>query len=825
MTSKPTAAQVEEQVNLERDAISLGLKRLHDQTIKLEDQTYASATIYGASSIDALLPQLVKKIEDTNDSIHKGHYGKHFKEIEYYLKDVEPLAAAAIACKITFDKVFGYKPNCNQAVKVCESIGKALEDECHMRHYETHVPGLLNVLKENYWHRACGTNQKIKVITTLMNRYKIKEWKSWGTDIRIKLGGWLLDCVMETSGWFVKTKIREGRKTTIYVLPTPEFMDIKDDVMETAELFSPLAWVMLVPPRDWTNENCGGYILNEVMKGHELVRHGEWTPIQGEQQLPLDFLNKIQKVAYTLNPFTVSVAEKLMELQISVGKFLPIIDHPLPPKPVDIAENKDSRKSYRREAAEVNNRRAAEFKKSCRTRMTMEAVERFKHRDRYFVPWSFDYRGRAYPIPAFLTPQDTDFGKSLIVSADPTYITESGEKWLSFQVATTYGLDKSTMSERLEWTSNNIPLITRVATDPIGNIGDWEAADEPWQFLASCEEYYAVVTKRTRNTTRLFVATDATCSGLQILAGLARDRKTAQLVNVLPSERPQDAYKVVAETAKPCIPPSLHNVWDRKCVKRTVMTIPYNAKPFSNRSYIRDALKEKGVEINSKQPLDENGEPLTDENGVEIQSDLTYTVKAVRDAMHTVVPGPMAVMKWIEDEVGKAFKRGEHAWVKAPTDKDPNRMKYVPVNTVLEWVTPSGFVVKQTIMKKHTQRFELQLLGRCRLTSAVNNKHEVDTVRHRAATAPNLIHSLDASLLHLSATRFNKPIALIHDSVLSRACDMDELSAIVRETYMHLFAEHDYLRDFAKLIGAETEPPIIGDLKPETVINSTYFFC
>ena len=71
MTSKPTAAQVEEQVNLERDAISLGLKRLHDQTIKLEDQTYASATIYGASSIDALLPQLVKKIEDTNDSIHK----------------------------------------------------------------------------------------------------------------------------------------------------------------------------------------------------------------------------------------------------------------------------------------------------------------------------------------------------------------------------------------------------------------------------------------------------------------------------------------------------------------------------------------------------------------------------------------------------------------------------------------------------------------------------------------------------------------------------------------------------------------------------------
>jgi hypothetical protein len=54
---------------------------------------------------------------------------------------------------------------------------------------------------------------------------------------------------------------------------------------------------------------------------------------------------------------------------------------------------------------------------------------------------------------------------------------------------------------------------------------------------------------------------------------------------------------------------------------------------------------------------------------------------------------------------------------------------------------------------------------------------------------------------------------------------MSELSAIVRETYMHLFAEHDYLKSWAEQIGAETEPPIIGDLEPETVIESTYFFC
>jgi DNA-directed RNA polymerase len=129
------------------------------------------------------------------------------------------------------------------------------------------------------------------------------------------------------------------------------------------------------------------------------------------------------------------------------------------------------------------------------------------------------------------------------------------------------------------------------------------------------------------------------------------------------------------------------------------MTIPYNAKPFSNRTYIKDALKEKGLEIEKEE--------------------LTQTVKAVRDAMNEIVPGPMRVMKWIEDEVSKAIKRGAEK---------------------LEWVTPSGFVVTQKIMKKEIKTIKLQLLGVCQLQVATADKNEVDKSRHKAATAPNLIH-------------------------------------------------------------------------------------
>ena len=775
-------SQIHEQVELERDQIRQGLKRLKDNTIKLENQSYASATIYGIASIDTLLPLLVKRITDTTERIHSRHNGVAFQHIHQFLSNLEPLAAAAIACKLTIDKVFSFKDGSNQATNVIESIGQAIEDECRMRHYEKEAPGLLNTLKKNYWHKSIGTKQKLTVIRTLMNRYNVKKWEPWSTSVRVKLGAWLLDCIMESSGWFEKMPIREGRKTITYVLPTAEFLDIKDAVMNEAELFSPLTWPMIVEPNDWSNHEKGGYILNEVMEGHDLIRKTNPFPIQGET--PLAFINKIQKVGYRLNPFTSRVASELQQAGISVGKFLPILHYDLPPKPPDIEENYDSRKKYRRERAKVENLQKNEFRRSCRTRMTMQAVERFKDVERFYIPWSFDYRGRAYPIPAFLTPQDTDFGKSLIRFSDESYLNEEAKEWLAFQVATTYGQDKDTWDERQQWVLDHISLIENVAKDPIDNIGSWEGASEPWQFLAACDEYYHCVIIGSRQTTGLAVATDATCSGLQILAGLARDQDTAKLVNVLPSSRPQDAYAKIAETSLPNIPKILHQYWDRKCCKRVVMTIPYNAKPFSNRTYIRDALKDKGFEID--------------------KDDLTIVVQAVRDAMHLVVPGPMSVMRWIEDEVSKAIKRGA---------------------TELEWVTPSGFVVKQRIMKKKVEVIELKLLGRCQLKVATDDTNEIDKNRHKAATAPNLIHSLDASLLHLTVQDFDNPIALIHDSVLCRATDMSELSKIVRQKYMYLFAENDYLNDWASQIGAELEPPIIGDLKAASVIESTYFFC
>lgn len=785
LLNQVTPELIEQQISLEREAMRHGLKSLRDDTMKAENREYASNSLYGRASIKAVLPKVTQRISDTTDRIYRGTNGPLFKEIREFLNPLEPLAAASIALKITFDKVFGYRLDSGVLQNVADAISLAIEAECKMRYYERVAPGILKRIKEDYWHSSSGTGQKLRTVTTLMNRKDIPPWKPWNRSLRSKLGVWLLDCVVCSTGYFTKlTQAKSKRRKETYIVPTSEFSDIKDQLMKQAELFSPAVWPMLVPPKPWSNTEKGGFLLNELMEGHSMVRRGT-SCIQG--QTPIDFLNHIQRTSYVVSKFILDVAEVLEERQYSVGKFVPILETPLPNKPLNIDTDKSVEMEYRRAAAKAHDQNAQAFKRSCRTRHTLEAARRFKDYDRWYLCWSLDYRGRAYPLQPYLSVQDTDFGKALIRFAEPAFMTPEAEGWLRFMCATCYGkdgLDKSTMQERLDWTKNNHSLITRVATDPIGNISDWETADEPWQFLSACEEYHATCIECSRQYTSLMVATDASCSGIQILSGLSRDKSAASLVNVVPSSKPQDAYKVVADKAKPNIPEHLHEVWDRKCVKRVVMTLPYSAKEYSNRHYVRDALEEKGLKVTKE--------------------DINTTVKAVRAAMDEVLPGPMRVMKWIEEEVAKAIKAGA---------------------TELTWTTPSGFVVVQRLMKSKYERVTLQLLGKVNMRVATGDSDEVDINHHKNATSPNLIHSLDSSLLHLCAIRFNAPIALIHDSVLCRATDMSNLSTLVRETYMHLFAEHDYLRDFADSIGAETKPPIIGDLCPETVIHSTYFFC
>ena len=774
-----TEKQIDDQQEFERKCISGGKDKLHANTIRCEEKDYASATVYGSSCVNSILPDLVAFIDKKKEK-YKRFAGQNMAMFHKHILPVDSGVQALIVCKVVFDHVFSPRQAKQVVTTIAHDVGFAIEAECQMNYYDKEAPALLATLKKNYWHQARGTEYKRKCIQTLMHKTQISPWVHWTLETKVKVGTFLMECLMEVSGWFEKQIVFKGKKKRLLLQPSELLIKHHDKIMRMAELFSPLAKPMLIPPRNWYSLQDGGYYLNDISKCFPFIRKNEGTLIQGE--IPYKFINKIQQVSYKLNPFIVKVAKELEERGICVGKFRPVMQHEIPPKPPNM-EDEEVKREWKKRAKIAHELQKAEVRKSCRTRMTMDVVREFEGKE-YYIPWSFDYRGRAYPIPNLLTPQDTDFGKSLILFSEGVKITKKGMDWIKFQLATTYGLDKATMQERLDWIEKgeNRELVHRVWSDPIGNIADWENADEPWLFLAACVEWYELYYEH-RDETHLPVAVDATCSGLQILAGLSKDASTARMVNVIGSEKPQDAYATIASRSVEAIPDRLKPHWDRKVTKRCVMTIPYNAKPFSNRSYIRDAFKEKGVDVDKEE--------------------LTQCVQAVRTAMNQVVPGAMDVMKWIEKEISRFIKDG---------------------NEEVKWLTPSGFPVTQRLMKRDTKIIKTQLMGRCMLSIAGAEKG-VDLKHHKNATAPNLIHSLDASLLHLAVMEVNFPIALIHDSVLCRATDMCKLSTLVRKTYMRLFAEHEPLTDFALAIGAEEQPPIIGDLKPEAVIDSQYFFC
>ena len=182
-----TPAQIDEQIQLEREQIRQGLKELRRNTRKLEEKEYASAAVYGVASVQTLIPLVVEQHQGHSLRITKAKPAPTFKEIWQYLADIEPEAAAAIASKVTMDKVFSPKKASSQLQNVADAIGTAVENECMMRHYERNVPGLLHTLKENYWHRSIGTHQKVKVITTLMNKADVPHWQAWGRANRIRL--------------------------------------------------------------------------------------------------------------------------------------------------------------------------------------------------------------------------------------------------------------------------------------------------------------------------------------------------------------------------------------------------------------------------------------------------------------------------------------------------------------------------------------------------------------------------------------------------------------------------------------------------------------
>ena len=118
---------IDEQIKLEEEQVTHGACKLHDNYEKAAMRAYSSSSIVGVTTIDALIPHVVEKIESINNRLTEGHVGRSFKDIYQYLKGIEPLACAGITCKIVLDRVLSIKdPDDSLLVNVYDAVGTAL---------------------------------------------------------------------------------------------------------------------------------------------------------------------------------------------------------------------------------------------------------------------------------------------------------------------------------------------------------------------------------------------------------------------------------------------------------------------------------------------------------------------------------------------------------------------------------------------------------------------------------------------------------------------------------------------------------------------------
>jgi DNA-directed RNA polymerase len=666
-------------------------------------------------------------------------------------------------------------------VKLASAIGRALQVEMRLQWYRKENPELFKGVTKRF-HGGTGTRQKLTVYRLQFNREGII-WDNWSSKVTLQIGNWALDGLQRATGWITTELTGTGyRNRTLLVKFSPTFLDLKDRIMTQAEELASCLWPMVCEPRDWSNETPGGYLSAEE-RMHKLVRAPSTGRTLKQGYLPIKMLNNLQRQAYRINPQVMEVAEHCFENFISVGKFKREERHEPPSRPPEGASD-EVIKEYKRARRVLEDINSQLEKDNWRTTEAMFVARKFVDEDRLYLPWNFDYRGRLYPIPTSLTPQGTDFEKSLFYFADEGPVNEY---YLAFAVATTFGLDKATWAERVAWTRENTHLISAIATNPLNTISEWRKAEEPWCFLASCFEYYSCCITKEKTTSGLPVGIDATCSGLQHLSAMTLDASAAAMVNVTPTPIPADGYKTVAEQAKKHLPEQYHSWLNRKVTKRTVMCTPYGVTRHSARGYIREALKEAGHDLS--------------EPGV-----LTEITEAIYGkAMNEVFRGPVRVMEWIQESAARIIREGAEQ---------------------ITWTTPSGFVVEQRANKPTTHRVNTQLMGSGYIKSSVHTgPGPVDIDKHKACTAPNLVHSADASLLAFTFSEWDKPFTVIHDCAMGRSCDMEEMGKELRLHFAEMY-KGNVLQDWADQVGATLPDDLIkGDLDIDLVNQSEYFFC
>ncbi|MDO8839676.1 MAG: DNA-directed RNA polymerase [Parvibaculum sp.] len=834
------------QVALEENMVSQGVEAYRSAIAKAEQSKDVSTTPPVVMLMKKYIEPLSVMIADFVTTTMAAKRGRRAVAAKY-LNMIEPQVAAFIALKVTLG---GQGTRTMLVQGVATSVANRLEDEVRFREFATQSPRFFRFVQEKVTSKH--TRHRRTAMNNAFNKSDVV-WEDWPKTDKVHLGMKLIEMVQSLGLVEVRSKTVSKNDTRLYLEPTEALCQWIEQMHGRCELLMPVKLPFLIPPKDWTSPFTGAY-HTAALRPLSLVKTTNRNYLQelservDEMEKVYTTVNAMQRTPWKVNADVLATANEAWERGLTICKLPARDSYTVPPCPLprtlareDMTEEQAATLAeWKRAATKLHDENARLRSRRVQTARTLQTAMGYADEVALFFPYQLDFRSRIYAVPAYLNPQGNDLSKALLTFAEGAAITDDvAVGWLAVHGANTFGEDKVTLDERVQWVTDNSDRIEAIAADPFADLW-WTEADSPWCFLAFCYEWAALQTTGYGYVSHLPVAMDATCSGIQHFSAMLRDEHGGAAVNLIPGAGRQDIYQQVANKVleklhqdiaegvteedvkaavaavaagkKPPVPAHvLAALWlefeggtvSRGATKRSVMVLPYGGTLFSSRSFVEDYMREKIYE-------DGRADVFGDERSF---SAAIYLAKHIWSSISDVVIGARSVMNWLQGAARVLAKDGR------------------PVS----WVTPAGFPVLQSYFESKANRVKTHFGDTLVYLTLLEQTSKLDVRGQANGISPNFVHANDAAHLcitvDLAINNGVKHFAMIHDSFGTHAAHTNTFAACIREAFVDMYDENDVLENFREEvgrmldIGAEIAAvPPRGLLDLEQVKHSEFFF-
>ena len=799
------------QSELNQDMVTQGVSRYRRRVQSARERKHESETPYGQRLLRNYLPAFITELERRIE-----YHRKYNHAVPIFLPliwDMDVRQLAFLAFKTMLDSIGEKRATLSAAIH----IASVIEDELRYKRLKDDYPEVFKWASRDVKKYSTRSYQRIRDAFIRhevgeASKGNVERWKSWTRKEKTLMGTWLLEMIRTTTHLIMFKTIGQREKTIQFLVATDELFEWMAEYNESQEILQPLWLPTVEPPEAWSSIGVGGYQSIDGVPPLSFIKTFDYdylNKLDFDAMKPVvDAVNHIQNTKWEVNEDVLGVAKWAWQNNKEIGEMIRREDYELPMWNPAYEGDDDATKEFSRRCGVIHHLNVAMRSKRLMIMKTLWTAEKFEDKEFYF-PHQLDFRGRMYPIPFFLSPQGSDLSKSLLRFATSKPINNADDaRWLAIHGANTFGKNKLTFDERLEWVNKNRTNIEEVHDDPQANDW-WQAADEPWQFLAFCREWSRFLKHGYGFETKLPCAMDASNNGIQILSLLGRDSEGASATNVVATNKPADLYEAVSDLVNEQLLKAqskgdhIAAAWlkfgiDRKTTKQPVMVKPYGGTMFSCRELISAWY--------AKKCMDNVVDPFGRESSVAIN----YLNGIVWKAMNVCMKRPVEVMKWMRDTVR----------VLSHEDKP------------ITWTSPLGFPVKQKYNDTRAGRIMTLLGDKISYVKCHEPLDKIDKIRQTNAIAPNFVHSLDASLAQMTSLNAKEnginSLAMVHDSFATHSTDCNKLNKIIRNSASTIFST-DQLARFRDEVTTQTEKdipelPEYGTLDPKQVIHSEYFF-